>query len=93
MYGTGISKTGDLLDVAAGIDVIKKSGAWYSYKDEKMGQGRENSKNFLEENEDIAREIDAKVREYYGLEFDEDAFAPTEVQEKLEVEPEADKEK
>ncbi|MBC2577595.1 recombinase RecA [Peptostreptococcus russellii] len=76
MYGTGISKTGDLLDVAAGIDVVKKAGAWYSYKDEKMGQGRENSKNFLEENEDIAREIDAKVREYYGLEFDESAFAP-----------------
>ena len=75
MYGTGISKTGDLLDVAAGIDVVKKAGAWYSYKDEKMGQGRENSKNFLEENEDIAREIDAKVREYYGLEFDESAFA------------------
>ncbi|MEG0249904.1 MAG: recombinase RecA [Peptostreptococcus sp.] len=70
MYGTGISKTGDLLDVAAGIDVIKKAGAWYSYNDEKMGQGRENSKRFLEENEDIAREIDAKVREYYGLEFD-----------------------
>ena len=65
MYGTGISKTGDLLDVAAGIDVVKKAGAWYSYKDEKMGQGRENSKNFLEENEDIAREIDAKVREYF----------------------------
>lgn len=73
MYGTGISKTGDLLDVAAGIDVVKKAGAWYSYKDEKMGQGRENSKNFLEENEDIAREIDAKVREYYGLDFDESA--------------------
>ncbi|WP_455099801.1 recombinase RecA [Peptostreptococcus stomatis] len=67
MYGTGISKSGDLLDVAVGIDVIKKAGAWYSYNDEKMGQGRENSKNFLEENEDIAAEIEAKVREYYGL--------------------------
>mgnify|MGYP001673982246 FL=1 len=70
MYGTGISKSGDLLDVAVGIDVIKKSGAWYSYNDEKMGQGRENSKNFLEENEDIAAEIEAKVREYYGLPVD-----------------------
>ena len=70
MYGTGISKTGDLLDAAVGIDIIKKSGAWYSYKDEKMGQGRENSKKFLEENEDIANEIDAKVREYYGLDFE-----------------------
>lgn len=70
MYGTGISKSGDLLDVAVGIDVIKKAGAWYSYDDEKMGQGRENSKNFLEENEDIAAEIEAKVREYYGLPVD-----------------------
>ena len=68
MYGTGISKSGDLL--AVGIDVIKKAGAWYSYNDEKMGQGRENSKNFLEENEDIAAEIEAKVREYYGLPVD-----------------------
>lgn len=75
MYGEGISKTGDLLDVAVGIDIIKKSGAWYSYKDEKMGQGRENSKKFLEENEDIAREIDAKVREYYGLDYDESAIS------------------
>ena len=70
MYGTGISKSGDLLDVAVGIDVIKKAGAWYSYNDEKMGQGRENSNNFLEENEDIAAEIEAKVREYYGLPVD-----------------------
>lgn len=70
MYGTGISKSGDLLDVAVGIDVIKKAGAWYSYNDEKMGQGRENSKNFLEENEDIAAEIEVKVREYYGLPVD-----------------------
>lgn len=70
MYGTGISKSGDLLDVAVGIDVIKKASAWYSYNDEKMGQGRENSKNFLEENEDIAAEIEAKVREYYGLPVD-----------------------
>ena len=70
MYGTGISKSGDLLDVAVGIDVIKKAGAWYSYNDEKMGQGRENSKNFLEENDDIAAEIEAKVREYYGLPVD-----------------------
>lgn len=69
MYGTGISKYGDLLDTAASIDVVKKSGAWYSYKDEKIGQGRENSKRFLEENEDISNEIEAKVREFFGLEF------------------------
>ena len=90
MYGTGISKTGDLLDVAAGIDVVKKAGAWYSYKDEKMGQGRENSKNFLEENEDIAREIDAKVREYYGLDFDESAFSPETAEKEAETVEEKD---
>ncbi|MDB8821332.1 recombinase RecA [Peptostreptococcus anaerobius] len=78
MYGTGISKMGDLLEVATGIDVVKKSGAWYSYKDSKIGQGRENSKAFLEENEDIANEIEAKVREYYGLDFDSENISTEE---------------
>lgn len=84
MYGTGISKYGDLLDTAVGIDVVKKSGAWYSYKDEKMGQGRENSKRFLEENEDIAREIEFKVREYYGLDFREETSEKTSSEGQLE---------
>lgn len=92
MYGTGISKKGDLLDVAAGIDVVKKAGAWYSYKDEKLGQGRENAKNFLEENEDIAREIDAKVREYYGLEYDESSLTSDAIKE-VEKNVEEDKKK
>ncbi len=78
MYGTGVSKMGDLLEVAAGIDVVKKSGAWYSYNDSKIGQGRENSKAFLEENEDIANEIEAKVREYYGLDFDSENISTEE---------------
>lgn len=78
MYGTGVSKMGDLLEVATGIDVVKKSGAWYSYKDSKIGQGRENSKAFLEENEDIANEIEAKVREYYGLDFDSENISTEE---------------
>ncbi|WAW15653.1 recombinase RecA [Peptostreptococcus equinus] len=82
MYGTGISRYGDLLDAAVGIDVIKKAGAWYSYNDEKMGQGRENSKNFLEENPDIAHEIESKVREYYGLPFSE---APIKADNKEEI--------
>jgi len=79
MYGTGISKMGDLLEVAVGIDVVKKAGAWYSYKDDKIGQGRENSKAFLEENEDIAREIEAKVREYYGHAYDDEDIASEEI--------------
>lgn len=79
MYGTGISKMGDLLEVATGIDVVKKSGAWYSYKDSKIGQGRENSKAYLEENEDIAKEIEARVREYYGLDFDSENILEQEI--------------
>lgn len=82
MYGTGVSRSGDLLDNAVGVDVIKKSGSWYSYNDEKMGQGRENSKNFLEENPDIAHEIESKVREYYGLPFSE---APIKADNKEEI--------
>ena len=65
MYGEGISKIGDLLDVAANIDIVKKSGSWYNYGDMKLGQGRENVKKFLAENMDITNEIDEKVRDYY----------------------------
>ena len=65
MYGEGISKVGDLLDIASDIDIVKKSGAWYSYNDTKLGQGRENVKKFLAENMDITNEIDEKVRDYY----------------------------
>ena len=67
MYGEGISKVGDLLDIAADIDVVKKSGAWYSYNDTKLGQGRENVKSFLQDNPDLIKEIDEKVRHYYKL--------------------------
>jgi len=63
MYGEGISKVGDLLD----IDIVKKSGAWYSYNDTKLGQGRENVKKFLQDNPDLIKEIDEKVRHYYKL--------------------------
>ena len=67
MYGEGISKVGDLLDIAADIDIVKKSGAWYSYNDTKLGQGRENVKKFLQDNPDLIKEIDEKVRHYYKL--------------------------
>ena len=67
MYGEGISRLGDILDVGANIDLVKKSGAWYSYNDNRLGQGRENAKQFLKENPDIAHEIDSKIREHYGL--------------------------
>ncbi|MDO5300936.1 MAG: recombinase RecA [Tissierellia bacterium] len=65
MYGTGISKIGNLLDVATKANIIEKSGSWYSYRDEKLGQGRENSKTHLEEHPELAREIEAQVRSFY----------------------------
>ncbi|MDY5435849.1 recombinase RecA [Peptostreptococcus porci] len=83
MYGTGVSRSGDLLDNAVGVDVIKKSGSWYSYNDEKMGQGRENAKKFIEDNEDVAFDVEMKVREYYGLKTDIDG-ATTDNLEKIE---------
>ena len=67
MFGKGISKEGDLLDLAANIDVINKSGAWYAYNGEKIGQGRENAKQFLAENTTIREEIEQKVRQFYGF--------------------------
>ena len=68
MFGEGISKYGDLVDIAASIDVINKSGAWYAYKGEKIGQGRENAKTFLKNNQAIADEIEQQIRERYCLE-------------------------
>ena len=67
MFGKGISKEGDILDLAAGIDVVNKSGAWYAYEGEKIGQGRENAKQFLVDNPEICAEIEAKVRSHYGI--------------------------
>lgn len=67
MYGEGISKEGNVLDVAVNNDIIQKSGAWFSYSDTKLGQGRENAKNFLRENTAIAIEIENKIREKYKL--------------------------
>ena len=67
MFGKGISKEGDILDLAAGIDVVKKSGAWYAYEGEKIGQGRENAKSYLTEHPEVMEELDRKVRAYYKL--------------------------
>ncbi len=67
MYGKGISSSGDLVDLAANIDVINKSGAWYAYNGEKIGQGRENAKQYLEDNPAVYTEIDNKVRQHFGL--------------------------
>ncbi|MDB4196683.1 recombinase RecA [Ascidiaceihabitans sp.] len=70
MYGEGISKMGELLDLGVVAGIVDKSGAWFSYGDERLGQGRENSKVFLKENESIALEIEDKIRASHGLDFD-----------------------
>ena len=67
MYGEGISKTGELLKIASDLDIIKKAGAWYSYKDEKIGQGSENAKKYLADHPEIFDEIDHQVRVQFGL--------------------------
>lgn len=67
MYGEGISKEGELLDIGSVLDIVQKSGAWYSYNNEKLGQGRENSKVFLKENPDVAKQIEKSIRDYYKL--------------------------
>ncbi len=70
MFGQGVSKEGELLDLGSAIGIVKKSGAWYSYNEERMGQGRENSKQFLVENPAICDEIEVKVKEHYGIKME-----------------------
>ena len=78
MFGEGISITGDVLDLAASIDVINKSGAWYAYEGNKIGQGRENAKQYLKEHPDVMEAVEDKVREHFGL---KDKFAGKKTQE------------
>lgn len=67
MYGEGISREGEIIDMASELDIIQKSGSWYSYKDERLGQGRENAKQFLKENPQIMEEIAQEIRQHYGV--------------------------
>jgi recombination protein RecA len=86
MYGEGISKEGEILDIGAELDIIDKSGAWYAYNGERLGQGRENAKQFLRENPDMLEEIEAAIRKHYNLD-DEAEENPEEFveQESLDV--------
>ena len=63
IFGKGISKIGNILDVAVNLDIVKKAGAWFSYNEEKLGQGREKAKEFLEQNPEILAEVEKLVRE------------------------------
>lgn len=67
MFGKGIVKEGDLIDIAANLGIISKSGAWYAYEGEKIGQGRENAKAFIASHPEVAEEVERKIREHYGL--------------------------
>ena len=71
MYGEGISKTGEIIDLGVKEGIIEKSGAWFSYGDERIGQGRENAKMYLKENENICNEIEEKIRRSYSINDDE----------------------
>ncbi|MGF9965480.1 recombinase RecA [Bacillus rhizoplanae] len=67
MYGEGISREGEILDMASELDIVQKSGAWYSYNEERLGQGRENAKQFLKENPEVTDEIAFFIREHHGI--------------------------
>lgn len=83
MYGKGISQSGELLDMAADKDIIAKAGSWYSYNEERIGQGRENAKKYLEDHPDIYDEVQQKVRQAYGI--DEESVAEREDPEKIKA--------
>jgi recombination protein RecA len=76
MFGQGISREGDILDLAANINVINKSGAWYAYEGNKIGQGRENAKTYLKENPEFCAMVEEKVREHFFAEPETEEAAP-----------------
>mgnify|MGYP001385366351 FL=1 len=91
MYGEGISKEGEIIDVGADLDIIQKSGAWYSYKGERLGQGRENAKQFMKENPEIFEEVHNEIRKHYNLDTienegeEEDTTPSQDGQESLDI--------
>ncbi|WP_295313237.1 recombinase RecA [Roseobacter sp.] len=85
MYGEGISKMGELLDLGVAAGVVDKSGSWFSYGDERIGQGRENAKSFLKENTQMALEIEDKIRAAHGLDFDMPAHEKSDDEDILEA--------
>ena len=67
MYGEGISKEGEIIDIASELGILDRSGAWYSYEGNKIGQGKENTKLYLRNNPDLSSELETKIREHYGF--------------------------
>ncbi|WP_078380835.1 recombinase RecA [Sutcliffiella halmapala] len=83
MYGEGISREGEVIDMGSDLDIVQKSGSWYSYNEERLGQGRENAKQFLKENKEVLQEIHQLIRDHHGL--DKDANAPADEREQEEL--------
>lgn len=86
MYGEGISREGEIIDMGSDLDIVQKSGSWYSYNDDRLGQGRENAKLFLKENESLRLEIMQKIRDHYNLDGEHIAPEDAEDQEEFELE-------
>ena len=87
IYGKGISKEGNILDIAVNLDIIEKSGSWFSYKGERIGQGRENAKQYLLDNPEIMNEVENKIRENYAQAF-EKSLGEEEADSKQEIDKE-----
>ena len=87
IYGKGISKSGNILDLAVNLDIIEKAGAWFSYNGERIGQGRENAKKYIENNPELMRELDQKVRKNFNEAF-EQSLCEEVIDEEQEIEPE-----
>ena len=87
IYGKGISKSGNILDLAVNLDIVEKAGAWFSYNDERIGQGRENAKKYIENNPELMQELDQKVRKNFNEAF-EQSLCEEEIDEEQEIEPE-----
>ncbi|MBM7619056.1 recombination protein RecA [Bacillus tianshenii] len=83
MYGEGISREGEVIDMGSDLDIVQKSGSWYSYNEERLGQGRENAKQFLKENKEVRQEIYQLIRDHHGL--DKDITAPPEEEDQEEL--------
>ncbi|RFU71358.1 recombinase RecA [Peribacillus saganii] len=85
MYGEGISREGEIIDMGSELDIVQKSGSWYSYNDDRLGQGRENAKLFLKENKEIRNEIAQKIRDHYNLDGEHTAPEDDKDEEQFEL--------
>lgn len=88
MYGEGISKTGEIIDLGVKAEIVDKAGSWFSYDGQRIGQGRENTKNFLKDNPSIARSIERSIRENAGLIVDQMLLEPDNEEEEETIDPE-----